>query len=1104
MGDIAESASAAASGPPPERAAESRLPSGATLAARGLQVVRGWAALAALTCGAVIGIASITTYQIIEARGRVENETVGRLGALCESLAWSVAQTATATDIALQDIAESLAQAGPQAFAFPGALRSQLRRRLSGLPQVRALIVLDRDGKLRADSDSDAGRPIDMSDRDYFQHGIARLKAPFIGVPQVGRDVGGIYLPFARAILGADDDFLGTVVALLDPGYFDERLGAIDVGPVGTLAIWREDGRLIQRRPAVPDLTGRSFTAGPLYAALQRGERQGVIRSVSSPLDDVQRMLRFRDVPGYPLVVSVSAGESDYLATWRRDAREQGLIAGIGALAVGALGLSLAAQLRRREREERRLAERERRYDLALQGANDGVWEWDIATDAAYFSPTWMKIMGHQDAPLPQLISSWTMTVHPDDLARCQAIGRDYLAGRLASYEITYRARHRTRGWIWVTARGQAVRDATGAPRTLVGTISDISERRAAEERLLEGERRFKDYAEASADWFWETDADHRFVVISDNMERLTGIPPQQVIGKSRRAFGEATSRTSPAWARHMDDLSARRPFRDFRYPVRVPGGGERWLSSSGKPLFAPDGSFAGYRGTGRDVTAEIEAAQELQRLEQRLIDAIDSFGDGFALWSPDDRLLMHNKGHRDLMGGAGPLIRAGMSFEQVLRLVVGHGGVESSDAEDVDAFVAKRLAQHRKAEGTAALTLSGGRHVLVREQRTSDGGIIGIYADVTGLKSAEQRLRDVIETMPAAVMLFDPDDRFVMGNRENFRQVPALERIVAPGVTFESMLRGLIAGGILKIDAAERETWVAQRLARHRLGEGSTRVDHVTGRTVEVHEARLADGSIILVRFDVTDHVRRERELAAARDLAESSNRAKSVFLSTMSHELRTPLHAVIGFAQILERELAGPDGAVRQRDFAREIRESGELLLSIINDVLDLSRVESGGLKLDIEDVDVAELAASAARMLRPRAQGRRVEIALGEGLAAPLVWRADAQRLKQVLLNLVANAVKFTPEGGRIEVRARRRDDGALAVAVADTGIGMTPDEIERALRPFEQIHQGFDRSYAGAGLGLPLAKALVELHGGQLQVVSAKGSGSTVTLLLPQGA
>jgi signal transduction histidine kinase len=241
-------------------------------------------------------------------------------------------------------------------------------------------------------------------------------------------------------------------------------------------------------------------------------------------------------------------------------------------------------------------------------------------------------------------------------------------------------------------------------------------------------------------------------------------------------------------------------------------------------------------------------------------------------------------------------------------------------------------------------------------------------------------------------------------------------------------------------------------------------------------------------------------RDLSAALAAAADANRAKSAFLAAMSHELRTPLNAVIGFSETMMLEIFGPLGSPRYKDYAGDIHASGAHLLELINDVLDLSRLDADQMELHEEDFALADIVAETLRMVQGQAAKAQVDLVVEVGDAlAPI--RADRRRIKQVILNLVSNAVKFTPAGGRITVRARRRTDG-LAITVEDTGIGIAPEDIAKAMERFGQVDSGMARKHEGTGLGLPLSKQLMELHGGGLVLESVLHEGTAVTVTLPE--
>jgi PAS domain S-box-containing protein len=273
----------------------------------------------------------------------------------------------------------------------------------------------------------------------------------------------------------------------------------------------------------------------------------------------------------------------------------------------------------------------------------------------------------------------------------------------------------------------------------------------------------------------------------------------------------------------------------------------------------------------------------------------------------------------------------------------------------------------------------------------------------------------------------------------------------------------------------------------------------------VEIRAAAIPDVDegrhlIALIVTDVTQRRIAEQAMLRAKNQAEHANRAKSDFLANMSHELRTPLNAILGFSEIISKQLLGPVGTVAYREYANDIYTSGTHLLNIITDILDFAKIEATALKLEESEIQLGKLLNTCVRFMSTRASQADVNMALEVAPDFPPVW-ADDLRLKQVVLNLLSNAIKFSPAGEIVRVRADQIADGGVEIAIVDKGCGMSPTEVDIALQPFRQIESSMVKRTEGTGLGLPLAKRLIELHGGTLIIDTMPGSGTTARARLP---
>ncbi len=372
--------------------------------------------------------------------------------------------------------------------------------------------------------------------------------------------------------------------------------------------------------------------------------------------------------------------------------------------------------------------------------------------------------------------------------------------------------------------------------------------------------------------------------------------------------------------------------------------------------------------------------------------------------------------------------------------------------------------------------------------------------------RMAEARLHRAIESAPAGFALFDPQDRLVLSNELYRSFFDRIKELMVPGASFADLLRAAVDKKIyIGVDYNQEEDYLRRRLILHRAGNEEAVFKLEDGRWIMTRKRRTEEGEIVCFYSDITPLKEKEEALLhsetaekAARLSAEQADRAKTVFLANMSHELRTPLNAIIGFSEMIERREMGPLPET-YRQYGEIVRASGQHLLLLINDILDIAKLNSGKTELHFESVDVNQIIAEAVSIISQKADHARVQITTAFDALSPRI-EADPVRLRQVMLNLLSNVVKFTPAGGHVGISTSVAAN-ELRVVVKDTGIGMAPEDIPRALEPFTQVAKDMSHPQEGTGLGLPISKSLVELHGGRFELSSAPKLGTTVTIGLP---
>jgi two-component system cell cycle sensor histidine kinase PleC len=464
--------------------------------------------------------------------------------------------------------------------------------------------------------------------------------------------------------------------------------------------------------------------------------------------------------------------------------------------------------------------------------------------------------------------------------------------------------------------------------------------------------------------------------------------------------------------------------------------------------------------------------------------------------------------------------------------------------SDDIDLFaIADQLISSKinHIDQTFRMQHTDGHWIWLRvrcelSQGASDAGLhlIGIAVDITEQKSlaektveADLRLRDAIETIPEAFVLWDAGDRLVLCNSHFQRLHKLPDSAVTPGTSYETVIEvgsmpevrtrlpeaSLQAPGARTFEAQlDDGSWL--HISERRTKDGGYVSVGTDITRIKEHEQKLVDNDLRL-RANVVDLKRSQTALeqqaieladlaekySQEKNRAEEANQTKSKFLANMSHELRTPLNAIIGFSEIMGSGMFGMLGSEKYQEYCHDILTSGQYLLEVINDILDMSKIEAGRMKLDMESLDLSKTLAESLRVVSGRADDKK--LVLDADIEGTLSVVADRRAIKQIIVNLLSNAVKFTPDGGKVTVRSRVLSD-SIVLTIADTGIGISPQSLKRLGRPFEQVESQLTKTYHGSGLGLAIARSLTDLHGGSMRLRSRLGTGTIVCVSLPRDA
>ena len=792
-------------------------------------------------------------------------------------------------------------------------------------------------------------------------------------------------------------------------------------------------------------------------------------------------------------------------------------------------------------RIQQELRESEQRWQLVLQGTNEGIWDWNIETDELFFSHRWKEMLGYHNEDLSNHFNTWKVLLHPQDKERVMSAVQAHLERKTDHYAVEFRLKCQDETYKWILSRGQALWDRQGNPIRMVGTHSDISDRK--QEQIL-----LRSLIDCIPDLIFCKDPQGVYKMCNNAFETFIGLNRKDIFGKTDF---DLFSPEEALFFREQDRImiDKKQAYRNEVW-ITYPDGSRRLLDTLKTPFCCPDGNLMGLIGVSRDITDRQRREETLKKQAQRdsllssiarqLIDqdfntaveftlaALGQFTNGDrgyiiryspqqCLWNMTHEWCNKNIPSTQKQSQNIPLQDFPWFSDQLLK---GHPiRVNSSEDLPRQAIDEKEMFQNSLSPTLVVVPMVASSQTLgylgfegkiTKHWTQEDVNVFKLVGEFLAIAQARSqaeeerteskaRFAGILDNANEAIISIDENQCITLFNHaaEKTFGYQASEVLGRP---FNLLILQRFSGSHHQhIKDFSTASEIARQMGGRRPVFGRRQDGSEFLAEVSISKIRLKGRKVFtaIVR-DITQRKQAEIALKTAKEAADAANRAKSEFLAGMSHELRTPLNAILGFTQLMQRDRTLSQ---EQQQNLSIISRSGEHLLQLLNDILEMSKIEAGCTSLNQNSFDLYRLLDNLEAMLRLKAEAKRLQMIFEYTSEVPQYLTSDEGKLRQVLINLLDNAIKFTDEGGvTLRVKGNQQSEEIMiAFEVEDTGPGIAPEEIDQLFAAFGQTETGRN-AQEGTGLGLPISQKFVQLMGGDIRVNSVLGQGSLFTFTI----